>query len=233
MGSPAHRLAIASLSLLLGLQLAGCGDDGGGGGDASVSDASAPDANDGVDATPLGVCADDGDCYGAVPHCDTAAQQCVACASDEDCPGELICEPVTGECRDCVTNDHCSEPDRPICDPASRQCTATCASDDDCPSSDGPGFCDPDDGVCYDCLPTAGCLFCEQDTHSCVWCLSDDDCIASRPVCGPSLFCTAACTSDDDCPGSVCDTAKGLCAECVTNSDCGPDEVCQVDQTCG
>lgn len=224
-----RRFVTISVSLILLGVAAGCSDDSG----EPASDAAIPDASLGVDAVPLGTCVDDGDCFGAVPHCDTAQERCVACATDDDCPGELFCEPITGECRDCVTDDHCPSPARPICDPASRQCTATCVDNGDCPTGDGPGFCDTTDGVCYDCLPTAGCLFCEQNTHSCVGCLTDDDCPANRPTCGPSLSCSATCSSDNDCGGDVCDTAKGLCAECVTNSDCGSEEVCQVDQTCG
>jgi len=64
--------------------------------------------------------------------------------------------------------------------------------------------------------------------------VTDDDCPAARPTCGPSHICSAACTDDDSCPGIlVCDTSVALCAECATNADCGLDEVCQVDHTCG
>jgi hypothetical protein len=224
MTMPRHALSLA----LAAASVAGCGGDP----DDPAADAAVTfDASTAPDAGPLGACATDRDCYGAVPVCDTGQGRCVKCQDDGDCPGELHCEPVTGECRDCVTNDHCPFANSPICDPASRQCTSTCVDSGDCLA--GPSYCDTTDGVCYDCLPTAGCPFCEQDTHSCVGCLTDDDCPPARPTCGPSLFCSAACTSDADCAGAVCDTGKGLCAECVVNGDCGIDEVCQVDQTCG
>lgn len=178
-------------------------------------------------------CASEDDCFGPTPHCDTAKKTCVGCALDSDCRGGLFCDTKTGTCHDCVTDAHCSAP-TPKCDSVSGQCTATCTADGDCASTLGKGKCDPTRHVCVDCIGNGmSCKFCETVTFSCVGCLKDADCPSSAPFCGPSLDCTAHCTSDSNCSGGLhCDPITTFCVECATNKHC-PGHVCQPNHTCG
>lgn len=207
------------------------------GGDSSVgtssSSSSGPPADSsGTDTGGDAACSTPDECGGATPACDAEAGTCTGCTSDDDC-GQIFCDVATGSCRDCVTEEHC-EPNAPVCDPVSGQCTALCESNLDCATTGGPSVCNPELGVCTDCIGNGmPCQYCELDTYSCVGCLEDADCPVIAPFCGPSFECSDTCRTDDDCLGGLhCDPVTSLCAECVTNEHC-PGEICQENLTCG
>jgi hypothetical protein len=210
----------------------GSGSGGSGGSEGSSTTGAPADSSGGTDTGEGPPCASPDECGGATPACDAEAGVCTGCTSDTEC-GEIFCDVATGICRDCVTDDHC-EPNAPVCDPVSGQCTATCESSLDCVATGGPGVCNMELGVCTDCTGNGEqCSFCELETFSCVGCLEDTDCPPAAPFCGPSLECSPECSGDDDCPGGLfCDPATSRCVECVTNEHC-PGEICQENLTCG
>jgi hypothetical protein len=199
------------------------------GSSGSSGDETDATSDGGPDGPP---CASEDDCTGDLAHCDLEHGVCTGCTTDEDCRGETLCDTATGICRDCVDDDDC-DPEAPTCDAVSGQCTAVCESDQDCSGTGGPDKCDTDRGVCVDCVGNGqDCTFCELETYSCVGCLSDEDCPMNAPFCGPSLECSPACTSDDECGDLFCDPTSERCVECWLNQHC-PGEICQANYTCG
>lgn len=78
-------------------------------------------------------------------------------------------------------------------------------------ASDTPGFAPSGDGQ----GPTAP-----------IYCTTDDDCQVPVPACD-GVKCVA-CTADVHCTGSAayCSTSTHICLACLTDSQCGPEEVC-------
>jgi hypothetical protein len=127
------------------------------------------------------------------------------CSSDNQCGlARLHCDPGSGECVACVDDSQCVEPGSKRCDPTLNRCVP-CELDSDC----YPGE------------------VCEGFTHRCVTpCTVAGDCPSRAPICSQGLC--ASCTSSADCNSvnsPVCDQRIGRCVECVSDAQCGGDEV--------
>lgn len=167
------------------------------------------------------------------------------CTADEDCPGDTHC----GGCRcvpDCKTNDDCTDPSLPNCDPATGYCMGLCP-DFECPP-DWPN-CD-ENGICFascttheDCLDPAlpNCQMDEtlpQFGMCTAPCESAADCPSPLyPNCDPSPgICIEPCALDADCPDELpkCEPATGLCyvPECVDDTGCDPPNTVCEDYEC-
>ena len=119
------------------------------------------------------------------------------CTSPADCTAlELVCDPVTSLCAECVTDAECDG--NASCD------DHTCVPHRDCTNSLGCGageVCDPVESRCVTCTAVADC----PDEQTCV-----------------AHECTPICDSDPDCVGqdTLCDRAAGHCVECLRDGDC-------------
>ncbi|MFH1530718.1 MAG: hypothetical protein ABIK09_08325 [Pseudomonadota bacterium] len=201
--------------LIIGLTFYACDSGGGSGGGEpdAVQDTAAQD-------TPEVVCEEvcaDREC-GSLDGCD-----CGACADEEVCSAQGICQPADVDCDAACADLECGEADG--CD---------------CGGCDGDLVCKA--GVCGPCEPVCAGLWC-----------GDDGCGGSCGSCDPGTFCSSgACETDCDavCAGKECgnggdpDCDCGACAagfDCVTGAcvPCQPDcgvNVCGPDGcggTCG
>ena len=157
------------------------------------------------------------------PFC-TSQHDCVACLSDADCGSNLHCS-TSGVCVTCVDDANCGPGE--YC--RNNQCTP-CDTDDDCKNAGTGKVCDTSDPghhLCLQCAQDGDC----PPLHKCMagacigTCTQDSDCPSTMPTCvvqdGQGL-CTA-CTQDGDCATWTPSTphcARGLCVECVANSQC-------------
>lgn len=150
-------------------------------------------------------CADNGDCNGDEPLCDTPTGACVGCIDANDCDQDELCSATTQQCVECNTADDCSAAE-PYCD---------------------------DDGRCRDCLVDGHCGAGELCVdHECrAGCLGNDDCPNDRPICDDAEC--VECASGDDCGVAepICD--ENRCVECRMSSDCNGEilKVCN-DREC-
>ncbi len=210
------------LALILGGAMA-CGSDDKGSGSHDT------------EGTPRS-CASDAECDPINPLCDTGTGQCGGCSSTADCAAlgtDVVCDTSTGACVECTASEGCDAEDQ--CDLALHECTAGCSVDADCPE-DEP-ICDSARGLCVECSTDEDCgdERCAATTQTCVECTTDADCPESTPVCAPDGECSVTCSTDADC-GAVdgfCDTAAGVCYECVVHEHCGDGGFCQADHSCG
>jgi hypothetical protein len=122
----------------------------------------------------------------------------------DNCADEsLVCDVETGQCVQCVTDDECAYLGNDVC---LSNHTCGCTADAQCAGR----------AVGTRCVSTAQQCGCD----------SPADCpSASAPACATAHQCgcgsNAECAGDAGAPGyDVCDTATGLCVECVTDSDC-------------
>ncbi len=128
-------------------------------------------------------CALDADCAGVtatggvpLPICATATQLCIECAATVDCganqtcnggkcelvlickstnqcPGNLICDPILGKCAECGAASDCKPGE--TCDGGKCKAFTACSSDKDCKPI---GLvCDKAKGVCADCVTDFDC----------------------------------------------------------------------------
>ncbi|MFZ5471543.1 MAG: hypothetical protein ACOZIN_19125 [Myxococcota bacterium] len=174
------------------------------------------------------------------------ACQCAApaqCVSDLDCdfPGKGRCEPLTGECVECVLPEQCPTG---IC--RSDGTCAQCGHDEQCSAGQvcsTEGLCVPGCSDANGSCPVG--MKCLPGSNACVECVEDGDCgvgrlcseqnvcvpgcSAARPLCPSGLVCNVtsgacvACTADVDCqnPGLPrCDPATHQCVGCTQNSHC-------------
>ncbi len=189
-------------------------------------------------------CQESHECPGDALVCDSAAQVCVvACESDADC-GSQFCDPDSGLCRPCHTDDHC---EAGVCDQSGghicRECLGSshcegdlvcdanyecvvCATHSHCPDPDAP-FCNAAREECVRCLETSHCSsgeVCHTDLFECVGCVTDGDC--PDGVCDGDTC--VECLGDGDCDGGACLTAQKECVQCTDQSHCGANETCDV-----
>lgn len=205
------------------------------------------------ESLPSDYCASDNDCASAIPglldqFCDPLTRQCIpSCLAAAFCldlfgSGRNVC--VEGGCYGCGTNSDCAGV---RCDPVDRWCRA-CTSDVSCAV---PGWHCAGDGACYECLNDGQCTYpsvCDEaGGNRCVECLTSDDCVApSKPICGKSKTCIAACS--DQCSGTqkICnpdDTTEPIsilscgdwdddpCKEYGNSSGCGTGASCRTQGT--
>lgn len=126
---------------------------------------------------------------------------------------------------------------------------STCETDDDCPFDSL--HCDLDSKRCVACLLDVDCAAhsqtprCDVTTHACVECNADkecgaegrcdanrclrrcfdtDDCVGETPACNPTRrVCTCTSSSCTSTERPRCETAVGICVQCVGDGDCKGD----------
>lgn len=203
-------------------------------------------------------CLDANDCPASQPGCDHGA--CGGCEQSSDCPGGETC--VAGACT-CSSDAQCPSAtpgcladggpgvcgcvgaggcagSAAVCDPAqgiAGVCVPACTSAG-CTADGGPAFCDPESGLCVECLQTTQCTDDEPVCVAgrCTQCDADSDCTAadagycSLPLGGLCVACTAASQCPASRPG--CNSADGSCGSCFRNADCPPGLGCATNGLC-
>lgn len=150
------------------------------------------------------------------------------CGAPPACEGDA-CAPVECPPGACVadagcTGDGCSEP-VPVCDAGTCCGSAVCA-----PDACAAGGCEPplcDGGSCAAPSCDGGtCIAGQCDGGDCE---PDMGCNATFPICA---VCAADSDCDDDLEETRCDSARGECVECVTDTHCSGDESYCIDGEC-
>jgi Cys-rich repeat protein len=133
---------------------------------------------------------DDAACSGATPVCDPAANACVACLADADCPSLAA----------------------PQCDTASNTCVA-CTASTACAGRSGTEVCNTTSGACVACTAAdrAACdaNVCDGATNTCTTfaagsaglcqpCVADAQCAAGQ-LCVPTTFGSTAAPAGKFC----------------------------------
>ncbi len=193
--------------------------------DTGMSD-SGPDTGD-TDAGTDAPMACGGACTGAMPHCDTDTDTCVACLDDSHCDEMAPVCSAGGVCGPCTGPADCAAyPDALVCGDsgaADGTCVA-CAGDSDCTDADA-GKCDTTTNTCVPCDDSDQCTedgagICDMSGESglCVECTIDTE----ETACG--LFSCNPATNE------CTETERGdvtRCGACVADSECGlPDDRC-------
>ena len=136
----------------------------------------------------------------------------VECFGNEDCPGELVCDPAFHVCRPCGADSEC--PGSSVCLVAEKRCIQ-CASNGDCKTGRCVG------GQCkgctsdQECEPGVGCLVPEDPNKSgrCASCPSGD----GGAECESNLCINQVCRrcqNDDPCDiGAVCKNGSCVSGE--------------------
>lgn len=148
------------------------------------------------------------------------------------CSGTEQCDPVTGDCVQCLLDGDCSCDQECVnnlcqCPPGqqinAQGCCVDCLNNDDCPACEQcrAGACEP--VVCATGI-------CNPETDICVECVENGDCVGDNTCC-----VNGRCTC---CPGYYLNS-EGDCVEipdCVTNGDCPACFICEdgecVPQVC-
>ena len=166
------------------------------------------------DATGIGLCGGGGcdpACGGETPHC--VGGRCMACVTDDHCPGEARCEAnrCVGPAGACERNQDCPG-ETPVCQQG--RCVE-CGTDRHCTGEQ----------TCVDNR-------CQGGVSS--ECGYDGDCgVGQRCVERRCVDDPGGCRSDQDCPedqrcrGGRCVTQQG---GCVADGDCGANQACQNGQ---
>ena len=104
------------------------------------------------------------------------------------------------------------------------------------PDTTAPDSVDAADAAPAKCASAADCggdtPYCSP-AGACVACNFNVQCPGDGAFCVNHACSTAVnCTSDKDCTplGAVCDTAKGVCRECLSAKDCGAGQACKANQ---
>jgi len=180
--------ALVSIGLL-GVLLAGCGDD-----DDPGNRDGGPDAGGGTDSgpSPCGVCA------APLTACDTETVTCVECVADDDCRMRY-CDLDSHSCVVCTQDSHCPEPSASNCDPSTHRCTG-CLLDEDCAGMAGTPLCDTagTGGRCVECTAAdataCGTFSCnvlggvctttpDRSVRTCGNCVADSECTNTAERC--------------------------------------------------
>src|SRR5690606_16769929 len=108
------------------------------------------------------------------------------------CGVDDVCNPGTGTCVDCLTDDDCTAPTG-VCDVDTHACVE-CTPDD-------PSACDNANPVC------------DATSGACVGCADDADCGTLNPACQSDGSCgQCSAINDSACEqGGTCDVEVGLC----------------------
>jgi hypothetical protein len=196
-----------------------------------------PDA--GTDAGPAGpdcrvnITCDEGQV------CDAATGDCVQCAADIDCAGNmamgdagaaLVCDTASHRCVECLGNQDCSG-DTSVCKvDAANSRRNTCVE-----CTDSTNCTDPDEPICDD------------RANDCTSrCQSAADCTGDKKACNTSLNICVECTANTNCTNAdepLCDTESNLCVECLDDTACASEGrtcdleshtcvQCQVNEQC-
>lgn len=153
---------------------------------------------------------------GLPPSSDAGATGPTGDVPPEDCSGRCgsrrpYCEPMTGRCVECTSDDHCDPQE--ACDPIAHDCAPACRRDGDCPRDWAP-YCDGARGVCVECTDDSRCTsserFCDHSTATCIECRGDGDCTGDRPFCDEEHRCRE-CLRDNSCPAGDRCNSEGYC----------------------
>lgn len=207
--------------------------------DADVSDADAGELSPDADEPSSGaLCGNNGLDRCAPLLCDRTLG-CVECSRNEDCPAAapecLVgrctgCRPRSAEnaASDCKPGTACSVEDYEChpscsgkdscaasltCDEATGECVG-CIADTDCQS----GVCSKSLRRCVDCVDDSTCPQqlprCRVGVAKCVACVSNEDCGVVNAICDALTFtCRPGCSTDDQCPGQICDLPTAKCVD--------------------
>lgn len=181
-------------------------------------DQPAPDGGDGEggasDDAGARPCTDDSACGGL--RCQVATGMCVGCVGDGDCSGALPhCDTTAGICVECNATTDCAP--RHGCDVVTKRCLDVCGEGDEfCP---GVGFsCDEAKKRCFECTSSASCVgspngsVCDLTIGLCVECAGNAKCPSSKPFCDRRSGRCAACVTSAECGmGSACDPVTLTC----------------------
>jgi hypothetical protein len=85
--------------------------------------------------------------------------------------------------------------------------------------------CDTTTGRCEECVVDGDCPGfvprCDPVDHKCWGCLEDDDCFSGFTCIKSVRRCARSCYTKEHCtPGTVCDTVRSICIQCMTNATC-------------
>lgn len=153
------------------------------------------------------------------------------------CTPPTECDPGTGDCVGCVTDEPCAGTIAPRCSQGS--CVA-CIDHTDCTT---PGFsrCDSTTNTCQPCTDNAQCeggALCNTTLNggTCVQCLAEEQCTAltDTPQCKEETGVCVRCTADEQCANdrdnAHCDLGTNTCVPCTTGEQC-PDAtpICDID----
>jgi hypothetical protein len=187
-----------------------------------------------------GICdrCDGVDCQGLTPFCEPITGECAACLTDNDCGQGSFC--ALGECREaqgeCLSNGDCAgNPQGPHC--FVDRCVE-CIATEHCPPQHR---CDVN--VCVE-APCEGVLCqgqaeCSEQTGRCEpGCQADGDCLEGQgcdPQTGQCYNSDGTCDADSPCrPGSSCDGGGGLPGEAAGTACSCPGNIisCQGPEDC-
>ncbi|MGI6681071.1 MAG: hypothetical protein ACOX3T_06300 [Bdellovibrionota bacterium] len=171
-------------------------------------------------------------CIATKPVCENGS--CKSCKDYEIYNKELL------KCVECNVDVDCRDKAKPFCN--LNLCQATCKTDTQCKNIDASKpVCDTASGLCVECT-SSNQTQCKETKPICLsdntcGCNVNTDCPVANPFCLDNKVCVNKCSKDADCLGDtpVCDTASGLCVECVKNEDCKEEAkpICLSDNTCG
>jgi hypothetical protein len=159
-------------------------------------------------------CYQDVHCIGALKKCDVANFTCVGCLSDDDCLPEEHCNLSTNQCTDvfCQADSDCLDPYFSFCNTATGDCVE-CVINDHCGYYD---WCRQFNCE-SDCLTDAECIEKYGDNQHCdlvsgdcfeAECMTDADCSGTpdKPYCktsaspsNPPQYSCVECTLDEHC----------------------------------
>ena len=111
----------------------------------------------------------------------------------------------------CILGQACGSPSQSLPDAGDPPSDAAVVDD---AAADASAGCEAD----VDCSTTG--QVCDTDAARCVDCRSARDCPGSFVCSGQMCVPPTACVSSVQCPGLTCNTATGVCAECVADVDC-------------
>ena len=106
-------------------------------------------------------CRDAADCTVESPVCQTPAQVCGGCQTDDDCNTygtKSHCNSATGKCQECVSDNHCNDLEAPICRESDGTCQP-CTTNNECKKWWFIEACDtaPEPNRCAGCLVDNDC----------------------------------------------------------------------------
>lgn len=194
-------------------------------------------------------CADGQTCDTASGQCGTACGAYCSCGEGEECsngaclptptptpsdlppctlggcPGDLVCDPSTGQCGgECTTSTDC--PEGEIC-PASGACVPPCGNSGI--TCQGDLVCNLESGSCEEPCTAGSCgsgLVCNVDTGMCGEpCTTNAECSNGEVCDADSGSCQPPCTEEGvECQnGSVCNSTSGTCdppQPCTDDAQC-------------
>lgn len=154
-------------------------------------------------------------CNAASTECEDIGETCDSCAADAGCADGSVCARLGGQ-NACLPGCTTSE---------------DCGAGSTCQSLSGKMACAPDAGCGSSCsLDPADCVaplaVLDPSRCICVGCVDTSDCPDGR-VCTSGGNCVSGgrpCSTTAECDGGYCQ--GGVCVECLTPGDCGPEELC-------